>query len=267
MLPDHISASQINSYLRCSLAYRFKYLDGIVTEQKATALVLGSAFHLAAEKLHRDLMNGGIKPPQRYRDVLGDALATEYGCFDILGKDGEDRDTLTEEGGRLLDLYIKHRAGQKTKIVAAEQRVERQLVNVGTGEILDVPFVAFLDLIEEDADGQTIIDLKTTKKSYSQKDADGSPQMTCYGLLTFLETSDVPRLGLEVLVRNKSPRLQQLETSRTEDDFVRFWNLARAVREAIVAGVHYPSPGWQCSGCEYAEQCRLWGSESKGEEP
>ena len=265
-LPDHLSASQVNCYLRCSLAYRLKYIDKIVTEQKASALVLGSAFHLAAEKLHRDLMNGGPKKTQLYCDVIGDALATEYGCFDILGKDGEDRDTLTREGGKLLDIYIKYRTGHKTRIVAAEQRVERQLVNVRTGEILEVPFVGYIDLIEEDSDGLTVVDLKTAKRSYSQADVDGNLQLSCYGLMGLLDTGSIPRLRIDAAVRNKVPKVVRLETSRTEDDLVRFWSLAVNIRSAIEAGVFLPCPSWACPTCDYTEECRLWGSESNGEE-
>ena len=265
-LPDHMSASQINCYLRCSLSYKFKYLDCIATEQTSSALVLGSAFHLAAEKLHRDLMNGGPKNSEKYRDVLGDALTTDFGCLDVLTKDGEDRDTLIEEGDKLLDIYIDFRTKQKTKIVAAEQRVERQLVNVRTGEILEVPFVGYIDLIEEDSDGLTVVDLKTAKRSYSQADVDGNLQLSCYGLMGLLDTGSIPRLRIDAVVRNKVPKVVRLETSRTEDDLVRFWSLAVNIRSAIEAGVFLPCPSWACPTCDYTEECRLWGSESNGEE-
>ena len=260
MLPDHLSASQISKFLMCPLSYEFHYLDGIETGVKSSSFAFGTAFHTAAEHLHKHIMNGGVRAPKTYRDVLGDCLAVEFGNFDIQTKDGEDRDTLTEEGGRLVDVYGEYRVAQKATLLTVEQRVERDLVNIETGELLGIPFVAYIDLIEKNGDGLVVVDLKTAAKSYSQSVVDGNLQLTCYALLVLLETGEPPAgLRIDAVVRNKTPKVQRLETSRTEDDFVRFWALARQVRAAIQTDVFYPSPGWSCPTCEYAENCRRWG--------
>jgi putative RecB family exonuclease len=263
LLPDHLSVSQINKYLLCPLAYRFAYVDRIETGVKASGLVLGTAFHAAADTLHKHLINGGVREPKVYRDVLGDSLSVEFGNFDIRTKDGEDRDALTEEGGRLIDVYREYRTTQPGQLIATEHRVERDLAHVRTGELLGLPFVAYLDLIEKDDDGLVVVDLKTAGRSYSQQDADLNLQLTGYGLLVLLETTEPPRsLRIDAVVRNKTPRVQRLETTRTECDFVRFWSLAGAVRKAMESGAFYPNPGWACAGCEYADHCRRWGDET-----
>ena len=59
--PDHFSASQLTTFLNCPLAYRFRYIDGIETGVKPSNLVLGSAFHSAAEHLHKHLMDGRVQ--------------------------------------------------------------------------------------------------------------------------------------------------------------------------------------------------------------
>jgi len=260
MLPDHLSASQIIKFLMCPLSYRFHYIDGIETDIKSSSFALGTAFHTAAEHLHKHIMNGGVRSPKVYRDLLGDSLAVEFGNFDIQVKEGEDRDTLTEEGGRLVDVYRECRVAQKTTLLTVEQRIERDLVNIATGELLGLPFIAFLDLVEKTEEGLVVVDLKTAAKSYSQSVVDGNMQLTVYALLVLLETGEPPSgLRIDAIVRNKTPKVQRIETSRTEDDFVRFWSLARTVRQAIEAGVYFPNPGWQCAGCEYSSQCKRWG--------
>ena len=259
-LPDHLSVSQITKFLICPLAYRFHYLDGIETGIKSSSFALGTSFHTAAEMLHKHLMNGGVRQPKVYRGVLGDALAAEFGNFDVQVKDGESQDSLTEEGGRLVDAYLAYRTAQPATILTVEQRIERELVNIQTGEVLGLPFVAFVDLIEKDEAGLVVVDLKTAKRSYSQTVVDANIQLTCYALLVLLETSKPPRLRIDAVVRNKKPKIQRIETTRTEDDLVRFWALARSVRQAIEAGIFHPNPGnWSCPTCEFAEHCQRWG--------
>jgi len=49
-------------------------------------------------------------------------------------------------------------------------------VNVETGEVLGLPFVAYLDLIEKNGDGLIVVDLKTAGRSYAQADVDANLQ-------------------------------------------------------------------------------------------
>ena len=264
MLPDHLSSSQITKFLMCPLSYRFHYIDRIETGIKSSGLVLGSAFHAAAETLHKDMMNGGVRKPKIYRNVLGDSLSLDFGNFEIQLKDGESQDSLTQDGGGLVDVYLDYRTKQKTQLLTVEQRVERDIANVRTGELLGLPFTAYLDLIEKDGDGLVVVDLKTAGRSYSQADVDGNLQLTAYGLLVMLETGKSPAgLRIDAIVRNKSPKVQRLDTTRTESDFVRFWSLARTVRAALETGVFYPNPGWSCPTCEFAEHCNAWGLDGR----
>lgn len=91
MLPDHLSVSQINRFLQCPLSYRFQYIDKIETGLKSSSFALGTAFHSAAEHLHRHLMNGGVKRPEVYQNVLAESIKVEFGNFEVQVKDGEDR--------------------------------------------------------------------------------------------------------------------------------------------------------------------------------
>ncbi len=49
MLPtNHISATQLNMYLRCPAQYKFRYVDGIILPPKS-ALTKGKAVHRGQE--------------------------------------------------------------------------------------------------------------------------------------------------------------------------------------------------------------------------
>lgn len=257
---DHLSISQIQKFLLCPLAYKFKYVDRIETGVKSSGLVLGSAFHVAAEELHRDLIQGRTRRPAKYRELVVESLATEFGNFEIQTKDGETEESLRSDGIALIDLYHEYRSHEPARLVATEQRIERELVNVRTGEILDVPFVAFIDLLEESNEGIVVVDLKTAGKAYTRLAVDSDLQLSCYGLLMLLATGKKPcRLRIDALIKTSKPRVQRVETTRHEADYIRFWSIASGIRMAIRSGVFYPNPGWQCPTCEYATLCQRWG--------
>jgi len=152
-LPDHLSVSQLNTFLSCPLAYRFRYIDRIETGTKSSSFALGTAFHSAAERLHKDIIAGQAAAADDYCTAFDDALPVEFGCFNVQLKPGKSADSLHQEGRALVELYREHRLRQPGKLVAAELRIEQRLVNPATREELGVPFVAYLDLVERDSGG------------------------------------------------------------------------------------------------------------------
>ena len=55
---DHLSASQIQAYMDCSLKYKFSKIDQLPKSFKSSGLALGSAIHSAVEWLHRHWKQG-----------------------------------------------------------------------------------------------------------------------------------------------------------------------------------------------------------------
>lgn len=259
--PDHFSVSQLRKYLTCPLKYRLEYIDRTEPPFRTSALVLGTAVHAAAHLLHEHLMDGGIRRSDIYHETLADSLASQFKRHDVRLKEKESLAGLRDEGCRLLDMYREHREAASKLIIAAEHRVECDLRNIRTGETLPVPFVGYIDVIEEERDaGPIVVDIKTASKSYTQDAVDGDLQLSAYALVILMEAGAMPSsLRIDALVRNKTPKLQSIETTRSQDDLVRFWSLARAVWAAIQAGHFYPNPSWLCGTCEYAGHCAEWG--------
>ena len=55
---DHLSATQINLYLECSLKYRFQYIDEFPKPFKSSGQAFGSATHSSLEWLHKEKIRG-----------------------------------------------------------------------------------------------------------------------------------------------------------------------------------------------------------------
>lgn len=115
-----------------------------------------------------------------------------------------------------------------------------------------------IDLI---TDKQVIRDVKSAVKSRSKGDEKTDFQLTTYGALYYALYKRMPAgLGLDVLVDLKrGPKLQQLETVRTLEDFVTWVKRIEAVDAAIRAGNFPPTnpQNWWCNPkwCGYWEDC------------
>ena len=59
----HISASQIFTYLGCSLKYRFMYVEQRPQEHLSVALPFGTAIHSGIEKYYRSIIETGEAAP------------------------------------------------------------------------------------------------------------------------------------------------------------------------------------------------------------
>ena len=63
---------------------------------------------------------------------------------------------------------------------------------------------------------------------------------------------------LDVMVKTRQPKIQQLEGVRTEADIQRFLRLVGNVERGIRSEVSYPNQGFMCAICGYREPCDLW---------
>lgn len=167
----------------------------------------------------------------------------------------------------LLDLGVKLRAvvcGQArsgTEIVAVEQPFAVPLVDQETGEVLDRDLVGSVDLLERDAEGLVVVDLKTAARKYTDLQVEASPQLSVYSYATtmagFADQEDL-RLRFDVLTKTKEPELHRYSTTRDLGANRRLFRLASEVIHAVETGVFPPNPRWQCKECQYRSQCWAW---------
>ena len=65
-------------------------------------------------------------------------------------------------------------------------------------------------------------------------------------------------LRLDVMVRNKQPKILHLPTTRQPADHTRFLKLLGYVAKGIQGELFYPNPNFTCSSCPYRQRCDAW---------
>jgi putative RecB family exonuclease len=234
-------------YLRCPLQYYFRYVCGLKMPPTGD-MTLGRTVHGALEDIYRQKIESGQDLPlDRVCDSFSDRWENEAQL--TLFQGDESAGHLKDEGVRLLGVY--HSTVAPT-VQPAE--VEREfLVDTGATEL---PLKGYIDLIDSNG---TIIDHKTTKRSFPQDAAQKDLQLTAYAM-AYRQLYGQPENGLrlDALVRNKQPKVQQLATARSQADVDRFLRLAGQVERAIKAEAFYPSDNYMCGVCGYGEMCGEW---------
>lgn len=253
---DYISPSRLNLWLRCPLAWRFRYIDGIVTPPTAS-LFLGKQVHAGLEVFYRHRQLGLDLPPEEVvaRMLAGwdEAVAEEQIKFASGNEEAETRD----QASRLVTVYLSQRDPDEPTPVAVETSLEAPLVDPETGEDLGMPLLGVVDLV---LDGGLVVDFKTAAKTNNPVEILHEVQLSAYSWL-FRQTTGTRESGLEIrsLVKTKVPKVETHSyAARTERDYRRFFRLVRAYMDDLHAGRVTHRPGFHCGMCEYGESCAEW---------
>lgn len=250
---DAISASQVNCYLGCPLQYKFRYIDRLPKPWRSAALAFGTSVHAAVEWFHRERL--GHKTPS-VEHVTSMFLADWYAQTVeplVFGKD-ESKEALAEKGVAMLKVYAEAAATAPVPS-AVEERFSVGLVDVESGEELDVALHGVIDLVESDG---TVVDLKTAGRSFDVVGMERNLQLSIYALAAFVLKGAIPKLRIDALLKTKVPRLERYETVRTPSDLSWTVQLIAGVARAIDGEQFFPNPSWRCTECEYYAQCTAW---------
>jgi putative RecB family exonuclease len=252
-LPDHLSVSQINLYLMCSLKYRFQYIDKLPKPFKSANLAFGSAIHSAISWLHNKKKDGNAVTLARLYRIFEADWYSQTVETEIRFKNGDDAARLIMQGREILSLYFQ---SPVENVEDTDVAFTVPLVNPENGHALSVPLEGFMDLVEKD-DG--IVEFKTSAQTISQKDADDHIQLTAYGY-AYERLYQRPPKSYKLIdfVKTKSPKMIVLPTTRRREDYTRVYGIASQVLKGIKGGIFFPKAGFLCSDCEYEGPCRGW---------
>ena len=255
----YFSLSQYRTYMRCGLQYEYRYIKDIVAPP-GVAMIEGSAVHKALEVGLREKKESNKVPPV---DVMVDAwrdsftekqkevnweleLAQEQSTKQRLLKDLETRDR------QFIQMYNE----QHLPKVAPKEVESRFWTIMGP---MAVPILGYIDLIDSgeadpELDGALVVDHKVVARSKTQHDTDTDLQLTLYS-----KVSNVPNVGFNAFVKNKTPVIKNLRSTRTATDYERMEFLVVEIAKAVAAGVFLPAdPGdYTCSPkyCGYYHMC------------
>jgi CRISPR/Cas system-associated exonuclease Cas4 (RecB family) len=246
----------LNQYLRCPLQYFFERVLKLERQFIPSNMALGSAVHEGLAEYHRHLQSAQPVPDRCVQQAFLNAWGRSEARQPVQIKDGETRDDAIAQGVALLETYLQEPPPQD--VLAVEQTMIVPL-HTSSGEFLDKPLVAVIDLLHRDENGLVVSEFKTSGRRYSESEAATTLQASCY-VHAVQERFDEPvNIRYVVLVKTKKPAVQYLNTARCDSDLSRLGDVALAVERAIDAQVYYPieSP-MNCAGCAFYKQCREW---------
>ena len=251
-----LSKSQLKMLRRCAMQFYYRYVEGII-ERPGTALVIGTATHRAIEMNLQEKMNTG--------HLLADDAVAEA-AFEALGNtwDGE-QPVLYDQEAVVGEAATKGWAADVTARLAlahhhaiAPRLQPTHLERAFRLELRDYPvdLEGHIDIQE----AGWVRDIKTSGKVPRADEADTSIDLTAYALgIRTVDGCETPRVALDIIIKNKEPKVVTLESTRDNDDFRLLREEVGKAATIISAGAFLPtSPdSWVCSElyCGYFNRC------------
>lgn len=257
---SYVSASRLNLWLKCPLAFKLRYIDGIRSPPSAS-LFTGKMVHASLECFYRHRQLGvaleTAELAKRLIEVWGPAVDAESIQFDSAAQEQESQ----RQAIALVAAYVQQLPPEEPRPLAVEVACEAPLVDPATGENLGIPLVGVMDLVLPEVAGPVITDFKTASKSSGPLEITHEVQLSCYSFL-FRYASPEPEGGLEIrnLIKTKTPQIQfHRYPARTAQHYRRLFAIIREYLDCLHSGRFNIRPGWGCSSCEFCGmRCRSW---------
>ena len=142
----YVSPSRLNLWLRCPLAFKFKYVDGI-RSATSPAMFLGKMCHSALEAFYRRRQQGTtlefVDVIGHLEAIWGQAATDESMQFESSAK----QQALKLQAVELLAAYLAQVPADEPRPLAIEQSLEAPLVDPIGGEELGIPLFGIIDLV------------------------------------------------------------------------------------------------------------------------
>ena len=256
----YVSPSRLNTWLRCPLAFKLRYVDGI-RSRISPSMFVGKIVHSRLEHFYRHRQLGIAVPTSDVVDGLEadwQRLADED---EMAFKSSDDEASLKQQASRLVTAYLHALPDDEPHPLAVETTLEAPLVDPFSGEDLGIPLLGVVDLVLGGDDGSSVIDFKTAAKSNSSVEVAHEVQLTAYSYL-FRQAAGRKEGDLEIrsLIKTKTPKIEcHHYSARTDQHMRRFFQLVRAYLDDLDRGRFVYRPGWTCSMCEFRDShCRNW---------
>jgi len=252
VLTEEVSASRLSLWSSCRLKFYFKYVLGLV-KPNTPALHMGKTVHAVLQSWNHARWRGDHTFKDRVKEVFDQRWLEEPqdGGIDWDGKEDKER----EVAFNLLQLYLKETPiPDNEKPRGVEVMLSAELGN-GLPRLIGV-----IDLVRGNG---VIVDFKSTKQT---PDPDRIAhqteiQTTCYGVL-FRDATGQKEAGYEIHSLVKSVKTPKLVVTSllpsTAEQQTRLFRIMESYLDGLDRRDFVPSPGLQCSACQYFNECRRW---------
>lgn len=252
----YLRNSMLETLGKCPRQFEFRYVQGLVRPATG-AQFLGTIWHQTVEhNLRQKLVTQADLSEEEMLTTFSDQWETARQVEEI-NWENDRPEALKSIGLRLTRDY--HRAFAH-RLTPAENGVELEFaVDLGQHGRPGWEFRGRIDLIT--ARG-TIVDHKTSRKPYSQRQVDNAPQATAYWW-AYRELFGRDPFGFRYCVAVKQPgwpeeSTQTLTTERSNRDVQHYIGLVGGVIDIIERGEFAPLGllTEACRWCPYFQECR-----------
>ncbi|MBK8205288.1 MAG: PD-(D/E)XK nuclease family protein [Planctomycetes bacterium] len=245
------SFSRLSSWLRCPRLHRYRYIDLATEERVSGSMLLGIAFHEAAELHFRGIQRGEQFVSAEVYAAFDRALTDsakyneEVGCPVDYGK--ASLDELIGKGHEMLAVFLAE-SPRDIEVLDIERSFE---IEIEPGRVVE----GVLDLVLRQGNRVLVVDLKTSAQAFGQDRLDFDSQATTY----IVAARQLYRCAVDfefwLVTRTKSPRFIRYPVVRDAADEAELIEAIREVEAATALGVFPRRRDWQCMGCEYRDRC------------
>ena len=256
----YISASRLNLWARCPLAFKLRYIDGI-RSPPSPAMFLGKVVHAALEFHYRHRQVSVQLPKSDVLQFVDDTWEQAAADDDIKFQDSAAESKLLLQAKSLTEAYLEHVSDSDPTPNLVETTIECPLVDPETGEDLGIPLLGVIDLVQDGGAGDMICDFKTASKSSPPHDVLHEVQLTAYSIL-FRHLSGQRESGLQIrsLIKTKTPKIAfHTYAPRTDVHYRRFFRLVRAYVDDLDKSRFVYRPSFGCGMCDFRDTaCSSW---------
>lgn len=254
----HWSFSALNQFLGCSLQFYFDRLAKLPRAFTPVSLSFGNTFHRACEFVSLTRMEGKKPVKQEVQDLFGDLWSRQVQEDKDLEFDEEENAETCGKQGRDMVGCLVDNIDPEEEVVSVSETFAVPLIDAN-GNVLEKPLIGEIDTVVRKAGRKSLVDWKTSGRRWPRGAADrhGQPSAMLYGYKQLHD--ELPDFRFDVIVKNKTPVMEQHVTTRGQDAFNRMIELIKTVEKAIKAECFLPNESsFYCGGCGHRDACKAW---------
>ncbi len=246
----HLSATQLNMFLRCPRQYCFRYVEGI-KKPPSGAMVQSKVWHQTLENNYKQkIQSDNDLSLSDMQEFFSSRFDDTFSNEDIALENDESTGKLKDQGTSIVATHHEIIAPKVRPLLVEEE------FRISLGEDFPYELLGYWDVVERDG---IIVDNKAYGRTPNQNDVDKDLQLTVYSLGYRASKKQIEKnLRIDAIVKTKQPKAVQIQTTRTNEDCRWILNLIEDVARAMKSGNFYPNPtGFLCSPkfCGYWDRC------------